>query len=923
MLKRGLYLIFVCVFMLFLPISFAELISIDTSMSDVGALTAMESAEAGDIIEIAPGNYKFRVNFANAGTEENPIIIRALDPNNRPVWDFEGDDPADSPGTLTGGDRGRAAWQFRGSDWGDASHYTISDIVFTGAHMSSGDSAGIRLLGASDISVRNCIFEDNDNGIQGWGENILFEYCEFFNNGAPNIEGYSHNIYTHGGSFIFRYCHIHDPEDGQNFHMRTTNALLAYNLIENAGSYMGDLMTNTNTKERIKGEPITQTLTLLGNIIIEDGDTRNDGQIFVTYNDQEWPQTSFIFNIYYNTFIGDGNIDGLVHITDRSGTVNQEFYLYNNIFYGTPNPLRVDIDSGYTLVSENNWWQGTVSDYSDYSQYMSNSFFGSNPGFTDLNAEDYTLTSSAEVKNIADETIGNIPTQEYYGSGSTQMKYRARENTNDLGALESTTDTEILGYVPDNIPNPNCPALPPATGNTVTVSTATELRNAINNANVDDTILIEDGTYSVSGLQLSTSDITLRSVSGNRGDVILDGGYSSGSIFTLRANRITIADLTIQRAYYHGIHIQAGANYAKVYNVKFIDEREQFIKGNPSQDGGIYPESEALDYAEIACSYFELTDEGRPHINPTSGGCYTGGIDAHRTEGWIVRDNFFKNIYCTNGGLAEHTIHFWRTNKDSVVERNIIINPARGIGFGMANDGLEARDYPDFSYDDFSGTVDHIRGIIRNNIILGDTPGSPGFDGGIILWNSYGTEVYHNTVMSTTSQGSTIETRYQNTKDYLIKNNLLYKAPWHRDGQLGTVDNNYNSATSSMFRDMINGDLHLLNTATQAIDEGISISSINQDIDGEARDSSPDIGADEYSTSYTPPPCNPTTEICGNLYDEDCNGIKEQCLCSSIDTNKNNKIENSELNDYIEDWFDGSGTIEQLLDEIDKWKNDC
>ena len=916
MLKRGLYLIFVCVFILFLPFSIAEMISIDTSMGDVDALTAMESAEAGDIIEIAPGNYKFRVSLEQQGTAENPIIIRAKDPNNRPVWDFEGDDPADSPGTLSAGDRGRAAWQIRGEGWGSASHYIISDIIFKGAHMNSGDSSGIRFLGSPDITVRNCLFEDNDNGIQGYGENILIEFCEFFNNGAPEILGYSHNIYTHGGTFIIRYCHIHDPEDGQNFHMRTRDALLAYNLIENAGSYMGDIMTNM--VDRNEGEPITQTLTLLGNIIVEKGEPRNDAQIFVTYNDQEWPQTSFRFNLYYNTFIGNGNINGLIHVTDKPGTVNQEFYLYNNIIYGTPNPLRVDIDSDYTLVSQNNWWQGTSSDYSDDLQYMSNSHFGTNPGFTDLNGGDYTLTSNSPIKNIADETIGQVPTQEYYGSGSTQMKYRAREDVNDIGALESTTNTEIFGYVPQTSSNPNCPALPVATGNTITVSSSSELTSAISSASSGTTILIEDGTYNVHDLFFNTAGVTLRSKLGNKNNVIIDGQYQGGSIFNIKADYVTIADITIKRSYDHPIHVGGGGNYVLIYNLNIIDARQQFIKSNPS--GGEYN-----DYGTIACSNFELTPEGRNfiHNNPTGNYlCYTGGPDIHQSQGWIVRDNIIKNIYCTNEGLAEHAIHFWKTNRDPIVERNTIINCARGIGFGLGSAGGH-RTYPDNPLDGTGinpSNVGHIGGIIKNNFIYADIGNE--YDSGITIEQGWNVSVLHNTIynINDNNWGSSIEARWPNSNT-LIKNNLYSYRLDQRNGGNPTLVNNV-KATSDFFVDVNSGNLHLLESATQAINQGENAEIID-DIDGEARDSSPDIGADEYSTSYTPPPCNPTTEICGNLIDEDCNGIKEQCLCGSIDINKNNEIENSELNEYIEDWIDGTGTIELLLDVIDKWKNDC
>ena len=78
---------------------------------------------------------------------------------------------------------------------------------------------------------------------------------------------------------------------------------------------------------------------------------------------------------------------------------------------------------------------------------------------------------------------------------------------------------------------------------------------------------------------------------------------------------LTIADLTIQRAGTHPIHVTTGSGdtlNTLIYNVHLIDPAQQAIKINPNP-GGYYP-----DNGVIACSHLELTDAGRPHVdNPT------------------------------------------------------------------------------------------------------------------------------------------------------------------------------------------------------------------------------------------------------------------------------------------------------------------
>src|SRR4051794_8905723 len=77
--------------------------------------TKIEAAQPGDEVVIAPGTYAFRVYLTKQAAVTNPIIIRAQDPANPPVWDFGATLVENAPGSYTAGDRGRGGWQFSGA----------------------------------------------------------------------------------------------------------------------------------------------------------------------------------------------------------------------------------------------------------------------------------------------------------------------------------------------------------------------------------------------------------------------------------------------------------------------------------------------------------------------------------------------------------------------------------------------------------------------------------------------------------------------------------------------------------------------------------------------------------------------------------------------------------------------------------------
>ncbi len=354
--------------------------------------------------------------------------------------------------------------------------------------------------------------------------------------------------------------------------------------------------------------------------------------------------------------------------------------------------------------------------------------------------------------------------------------------------------------------------------------------------------MLADGTYAIpsTGVTFATAGVTLRSESGNSEAVVLDGAYSTDEVLRVTASNTTIAELTVTRAVNHPIHVYPAATTSitgmRFYRVRFIDGGEQFLKINHSSNGA-YP-----DDGTVECSYFEMTDLGRPHVERTPGGCYTGGIDGHGSRGWVVRLNTFKNIYCAGEGLAEHAVHFWTGSRDTLVEDNLMLNCARGVGFGLGN-ATAGRTYPDSPYPSVTN-AGHYDGIVRNNFIWAN---HDYFDTGIGLEQAPGVTVLHNSVVSTqgTSFFSSIDYRFS-TPGAVVRNNLTVRIT-ARDGATATADHNLESTPTTLFADFANGDLHLKAAASQAVDQGATDAKAGLDIDGLAHDNgAPDLGAHEY-----------------------------------------------------------------------------
>jgi hypothetical protein len=367
----------------------------------------------------------------------------------------------------------------------------------------------------------------------------------------------------------------------------------------------------------------------------------------------------------------------------------------------------------------------------------------------------------------------------------------------------------------------HCLPLDPPDGTVVTVSTEAELRNQAYNAAADTTIMIQAGVYNMQDyVHVGHDGITLRGATGNRDDVILDfGGMESGHFGVyVDVDRVTIADLTIRNAHDHGVSIQ-GRDDPTLYNLHIQDIGDQLVKVNPAGNGS--------EDGLLACSRLEYTTSA-----PNE---YTNGISAHNAHRWVVRDNEWYRIR-TPGNAPVPTILFWSGSSDTVVERNLLVNCYIGIAFG----------------DSSHGPGDHFGGIVRNNFIYASMP----HDVGIAMVYAQGWVVAHNTALLLNPAGGLdwgMEARYSDSQGTFAYN-LTNLRIWHdRDGGQGTLMGNVTNAETSWFVDAPAGDLHLVATATDAIDQAETRADVTDDFDGDARPigPAPDMGADEYGA---PPP---------------------------------------------------------------------
>lgn len=236
---------------------------------DMPAETAygiIESAGDGDVVQIAPGTYSFRVNLLNDGA-----TIRAQDPNNKPIFDYSGQNVGNFPGSMPSSNwLASYAWIIR------ADRVTIENIVIrnvTGPTHGTGifnapqgvayEPSPVKYL-TYDVTVRGVEIYNCIRGIESVGFNFVVEDSIIHDNGAAGARA-NHNFYIQGGTIFIRgtaqdKCQVYNATTGQNFNFRSEYAEIDNCTLGPVASYQ--VLLNTPKATMTDGQNYVQKLVI-------------------------------------------------------------------------------------------------------------------------------------------------------------------------------------------------------------------------------------------------------------------------------------------------------------------------------------------------------------------------------------------------------------------------------------------------------------------------------------------------------------------------------------------------------------------------------------------------------------------------------------------------------------------------------------
>ncbi len=379
---------------------------------------------------------------------------------------------------------------------------------------------------------------------------------------------------------------------------------------------------------------------------------------------------------------------------------------------------------------------------------------------------------------------------------------------------------------------PKAPALGKPAGEAVEVSTVEQFEQALDSAKPGQTIMLADGHYMMRRyVEVRTDGLTIRSASGRREAVVIDGVASQHRelIGFRNCKDVTVADLTIQNTLYNGFKINSETDVQRltIRNCIIHNIWQRGVKGVKvpvEQRDRIAPRGCRVEYCLF---YNDRAKRKNDDEHDIAGGNYIGGIDVMFADGWTISDNVFVAIQGSTRE-ARGAIFVWHDSRDCVIERNIIIDCDAGVCLGNPH-------RPD------DVTVHCTDCIVRNNFVTG----AP--QGGITMVYTKDCKVLHNSVHEKPSKWGRLIRMVFDNDGLVVRGNLL-SGPGIRkesDSQM-TIADNANGDFSNLFEDAAAGNLHVRRSDDRIVGKMARLAVITEDIDHDIRSEKCDIGADEW-----------------------------------------------------------------------------
>ena len=407
-----------------------------------------------------------------------------------------------------------------------------------------------------------------------------------------------------------------------------------------------------------------------------------------------------------------------------------------------------------------------------------------------------------------------------------------------IGSCWLLTPKSFAGQPPTQSWFPEAPPLAAPAGPVIRVSDVEGLFRAAEDVQPGGTILLADGHYMMPRyFELRTDRVTLRSASGRRDRVILDGAQSRhGELVGITGcSGVTIADLTIQNIKHNGFKINSDRFTTRVTirNCVIHNIWQRGIKGPAvrKQDRHTF---RPADCRIEHCLFYndrpkQFSDD--PADTPENfRGNYIGGIDVMFPRRWTISDNVFVGIRGRTGE-ARGAVFLWHDAQDCVVERNIVIDCDSGICLGNSHRPADI-------------DVHCRRCIVRNNFVTR----SP--ENGILADYTEDCRIVHNTIHDPTARLKRLIRLVHENDGLLVANNLLSGPPMRIETSSPiTRSGNVTRNLADAFLDAEKGNLHLKVPVAEVVDACDGVPEVTEDVDRQPRDERPDAGADEWAGS--------------------------------------------------------------------------
>jgi hypothetical protein len=378
----------------------ARVVRVGPSQAITTPCAAASVVQNGDTVEIEPATY---TNQACSWSADN-LTLRATAPyahltppsyipNRKAIWVITGD------------------------------NVTVENIEFSDAWIPESDGhngAGIRQEG-NNVTIRNCIFRDCQNGILGGGDTtstVLIEYCEFARcgNDTGDGAGYTHNMYiSQVAEFTLRGCFTHEAKRGHTIKSRARRNFILYNRI----------MSLSSTTSYEVNLPNGGTSFVIGNVIQQGPSSENSA--IIDYGSEGLANHDSALYVINNTIVNDR---GTARFISVSHTSNRPV-VKNNLAVGSGTFCTVAADTQANIQTNT-------------------------PDFTDKQGYDYSLTASSPGINqgVDPGSAGGYsltPSLEYVHPTATRTR-TVTGGSLDIGALEFGSAT--VAYGPSARTNP-------------------------------------------------------------------------------------------------------------------------------------------------------------------------------------------------------------------------------------------------------------------------------------------------------------------------------------------------------------------------------------------------------------------------------------------------------------------------------------